>query len=355
VTASPAGIPTGRATWLDPAWRGEIIEWADAELAARGRRIVGDVEQPHVRPWSTALRIPTDDGVAWCKASGPGSAHEGPLLEVVRRHGAPHVLLPLAVHPERPWLLFDDGGPTLRATRPDGTGDHDLEAWDRILREYAALQRSLEDEATTAEMLVAGVPDGRPVRLTRQLARLLDDDVAWARLTGEEAESGPSARARLRAAMPAIESAARELAGLSVADTLQHDDFHGGNILVGPDGDRFFDWGDGIVAHPFGTLTATFNSIAHHTGRSHDDPVFEALRDAYLEAWIDAAPRADLLRAVALARDFGCIGRSLAWERSLLDLEVEEMDGFGDSIAGWLVEFAGRLDGPAWADAPGLR
>lgn len=349
MTASPAGVPTGRATWLDPTWRADILGWAEAELAARRRRIVGEVEHPHVRPWSTAIRIPTDHGVAWCKGSGPGSAHEGPLLEVFRRHDVPHVLLPLAVHPDRPWLLFDDGGPTLRATRPDGTGDHDIAAWERILREYAALQRSMEGETGTAELLAAGVPDGRPVALSEQLARLLDDDVAWSRLTGEDAEAGPAARARLRAAMPEIAATAGELAGLGVAATVQHDDFHGGNILVGPDGDRFFDWGDGIVAHPFGTLTATFNSIAHHTERSHDDPVFAVLRDAYLDAWADAAPRGDLLRAVALAGDFGCIGRSLAWERALTGLEVDEMDGFEDSIAGWLVEFATRLDGDVWA------
>ena len=51
---------------------------------------------------------------------------------------------------------------------------------------------------------------------------------------------------------------------------------------------------------------------------------------------------------MALARDFGCIGRALAWERALTGLDVDEMDGFGDSVAGWLVELAGRLDGPTW-------
>ena len=74
--------------------------------------VVGEVEQPQVRPWSTAMRIPTSAGVVWFKASGPGPAHEGPLLEVFRVFGVAHVLLPLAVHPERPWILFEDGGPT---------------------------------------------------------------------------------------------------------------------------------------------------------------------------------------------------------------------------------------------------
>ena len=135
----------------------------------------------------------------------PAPAHEGPLLEVFRRHGVEDVLLPLAVHPERPWLLFDDGGPTLRATRPDGTGDHDLAAWERILAEYAALQRSVEGEATRDEMLAAGVPDGRPSRLPGELARLLEDDVAWSRITDDERAAADAARARLRGSLAAVE------------------------------------------------------------------------------------------------------------------------------------------------------
>ena len=140
--AGPA--PTGKRTWLDPAWQAEALGWAERTLAGLGRRIDGPVEQPHVRPWSTAFRIPTDRGPAWLKATGPGPAYEGPLLDVFAARGVRRVPLPLAVHPDRPWLLLDDAGPTLRQTRPDGTGDHDLAAWERILAEYAELQRSLD-------------------------------------------------------------------------------------------------------------------------------------------------------------------------------------------------------------------
>jgi hypothetical protein len=336
-------------------WRARVLAWAESALAPRGRRIVGDIEQPHVRPWSTAFRVPTSEGIVWLKATGPGNAHEGPLLEVLRRHAAPHVLLPLAVHPNRPWFLIEDGGPTLRATRPDDHGDHDLDAWARILREYAELQRALEGDAGVADMLGAGAPDGRPLVMPTELARLLDDDAAWSRLTPEDVDAGARARARLRASLPAVALAAEELAALGIAPSIQHDDLHGGNFLVGPGGDRIFDWGDGVVAHPFSTLTVTFNSIAHKTGRDLGDPAFAPLRDAYLEAWAEVAPRDALLRAVALARDFGCIGRALAWERALTSLDADEMDGFGDSVAGWLMEFAGRLEGETWTGAAATR
>jgi len=135
-----------------------------------------------------------------------------------------------------------------------------------------------------------------------------------------------------------------ELEAAGISASIQHDDLHGGNILVGPDGDRFFDWGDAVIAHPFSTLTTTFNSIAHHTGRALDDPVFDRLRDVYTDAWTDRLPAADLARVVALARALGCISKSLAWERNLTGLDTDEMDGNGDAVAGWLMEFDERFE-----------
>ena len=336
--------PTGKRTWLDPIWQAGILGWAREVLAGLGRRIDGPVEQPHVRPWSSAFRIPTDGGTVWLKATGPGPAHEGPLLELFRKRGVDHVLLPLAVHSNRPWILFDDGGPTLRQTRPDGSGDHDLEAWARILREYAALQRSLESGEAVAAMLAAGVPDGRPERLTGELVRLLDDDGAWARLQDADGDEGRTTRSRLRQQYSEVAERAVELASIGIAPSIQHDDLHGGNILVGPAGDRFFDWGDAVVAHPFSTLAVTFNSIAHKTKLSQDDPAFGHLEAVYLGAWTNAASPADLARAARLARVFGCLNRALNWERALIDVADEEVAEFGDSVAGWVVEFEGRFE-----------
>jgi hypothetical protein len=355
VNEEPPGAEAWRRAWLDPAWQADVLGWGERELATLRRSIVGAVEQPHLRPWATAFRIPTDRGVAWLKATAPGPAYEGRLLELFRKRNVRRVVLPLAVHAAQPWLLSDDAGPTLRQTRPAGDGDHDLGAWERILREYAHVQRSVEGDDAVAEMLGAGVPDGRPTALVGELVRLLDTEAPWDRLTPEDTFDGAVARRRLRAALPVIAAAAEELASLGIPPSIQHDDLHGGNIMVAPTGDRFFDWGDSVVAHPFATLNVTFNSIASKTGRPFDDPVFDALRDAYLEAWTGVAPRGALVRAAAIARDLGCIHRSLSWERAVMGLGVGEMDGFDDSVAGWLMELAGRLDGPTWTDALSTR
>jgi hypothetical protein len=336
--------PTGRHTWLDPAWQAEIRGWAEQVLAVLGREIAADVEQPHVRPWSTVFKLTTWHEHVWLKATGPAGAHEGPLLDVFRDRYARNVLLPLAVHPERPWILFDDGGPTLRQKMADDGVDRDFDAWERILREYAALQRSLEADDTVAAMLKAGTPDGRPPMLIAGLERLLDDDVAWSRLTEEDREPGASARTALRDRLGRVRELATELGDGPILPSIQHDDFHDGNVLTGFGGDRFFDWGDASVAHPFATLTVTFNSIAHKTGLAQDDDQFVRLERAYLDAWVDSAPVETLQRQAKLARVFGCIGRSLSWERALAGLEPEDMEANGDAVAGWLMEFSERLN-----------
>ena len=87
-----------------------------------------------------------------------------------------------------------------------------------------------------------------------------------------------------------------------------------------------------MIGHPFATLAGTFASIARRTGRDPGDPAFERLRDAYIEAWTDVAPRAELGVAIAATQDLAPIGKALAWERALIDLDRTR----------WTVTRAGR-------------
>ena len=118
------------------------------------------------------------------------------------------------------------------------------------------------------------------------------DDRIWSRVGAPErpaADVRPGPLASRGAA--AVTDLAGRASDAGVPASIQHNDFHGGNIVVGPDGERFFDWGDAVVGHPFATLAGDFASIARRTGRRPDDPAFERLRDAYIEAWTDVAPR----------------------------------------------------------------
>ena len=333
----------GATGWTEPAWVESILAWARERLAAHGRSVVGTVEQPHVRPWSTVFRIPTDSGPVWCKASAPGTAHEAHLLTAFREWGIRHVLLPVDADTERGWLLFEDGGPTLRQTRPDGTGDADLAAWERILADYAGLQRSVE--LRSGELLARGVPDGRPEALPGELQRIVDDDRWWAQVGADDRPAAEVGRERLRGLGEWVAAAAGTLDRSGIAVTIQHDDLHGGNVFVGPPEVRFFDWGDAAVAHPFGTLVTTLNSVAYRLDTDPDGPELRRLRDAYLEAWTDVLPRDGLHEVLEVALDLGRISRSAAWARALSGVDATAMGTFGDAPAMWLVDLVERLDG----------
>jgi hypothetical protein len=67
------------ADWSSPAFLDEATDWIDEQLLAHGLERTGRVEQPHLRPWATALRAETTGGPVWLKAPGTGTVCEVPL------------------------------------------------------------------------------------------------------------------------------------------------------------------------------------------------------------------------------------------------------------------------------------
>ena len=155
--------------WLDHALEPAAQEWIVTELAAAGRRIGPGTDQPRIRPWSTVLRIATDDGSVWFKANGPGTTYEPWLMSALADWAPGRVLEPLATDPDRGWSLLPDGGPILRSL-PD---DEVLARWERILPEYAQFQQGIVGRVD--DMVRHGVPDDRPAHMPGRLAALLGD------------------------------------------------------------------------------------------------------------------------------------------------------------------------------------
>ena len=105
---------SGVLLWTDPQWLAEAYTWIRERLEALGVRPTGDIEQPHVRPWSTVMRVPTSGGDVWFKANIPALAYEAGVVGVLART-RPDLLPELAaVDLERGWMLMGDGGERLR-------------------------------------------------------------------------------------------------------------------------------------------------------------------------------------------------------------------------------------------------
>ena len=97
------------------------------------------------------------------------------------------------------------------------------------------LQRSLEGDGAVAAMLAAGTPDGRPERLTGELERLVDGRRG---LGPPDARGGGRRCRRPRGACaarcPRSRPARTNWRAPASRRSIQHDDLHGGNIMVGP-------------------------------------------------------------------------------------------------------------------------
>ena len=91
--------------WTDLAFLAEAHAWIRAHVEP-----AGEIEQPHVRSWATALRVPTADGVVWFKASADEVAHEGPLVELLSSRRPDVVPPPIAIDAGRAWMLSHDAG-----------------------------------------------------------------------------------------------------------------------------------------------------------------------------------------------------------------------------------------------------
>ena len=150
---------SGTILWSTPEWRAGAVAWLDEQLSKAGMARIGDAEQPHLRPWATALAVQTDRGKVWLKAACPGTRFEIALYPLLARAAPRWVLEPIAVDTDRGWIVLPDGGTVLGDA---ASGDELASALARVLPAYAELQRALIPHA--AELIAQGVADMRAAR-----------------------------------------------------------------------------------------------------------------------------------------------------------------------------------------------
>ena len=281
--------------WTDPRWQAEAHVWIHAELERLGAGVVGPIEQPHVVPWSTVLRVPTEGGDLYFKANAPELRHEAAVATLLARLRPDCLPQPLAVELERGWMLMADAGTRLREVIER---ERELERWLDVLPLYAGVQVDLAGHVD--ELLALGAPDLRLATLALKYERLLDE------LEG----LSPEESRRLRGLVPHVVELCDELAAYGVPETIQHDDFHDGQVYVRNGGYLLLDWGDACVSHPFFTLSVTLEGgLAWGLDDVQDSVDVAPFRDAYLAQF--GRDGADLVQACTVALRLGWVCRSV--------------------------------------------
>jgi phosphotransferase family enzyme len=283
--------------WTDPLWLADAHEWIHVQVARLGAGVVGTIDQHHVRPWSTVMRVPTENGDLYFKANTSALRHEAALVTLLAAR-RPDCVPPLvAVDIERGWMLMADGGARLREIVER---ERDLTCWLEILPLYAGLQIDLAGDVE--ELLAAGVPDLRLSTLSSKYEQLLDD----------LPELPSHDRRRLEGNVSRVREMCEELAGYGLSETIQHDDFHDGQVFVRDGRYLLLDWGDACVSHPFFTLSVTLEGVlAWGLDDVQGSVEVEPFQDAYLAPFNRIANGADLDAASETAIRLGWVCRAV--------------------------------------------
>jgi hypothetical protein len=315
--------------WSSAEWRESAVSWINRQLADANIRRMGDVELVRRRPWGTVLKTATSHGVVWFKASGPNTAFEIGLYELLQRVNVECVVKPIGLDLARSWILLPDGGPSL-VERFEGPAL--VEKLKTVLPKYAQLQRDLAPHLT--DLLTLGVSDMRPTIMPSRFAQAFECIGEYVRTSSEVQVRETYARAA--ALRKTYQSWCSKLAGAPGGSSLDHNDLHGWNILISgaPDHERmvFYDWGDSVIAHPFASMLVTLGWLQAHYLKVHmDAPEVRLLRDAYLEPFGTLGSRADLIEVLELACRVGKVARALTWYRALATEPHQPVSEFADA------------------------
>jgi hypothetical protein len=289
--SSPDSRPSPDGRWRDPEFVRSAHAWIDAQLDRLRIARSGSIEQPHVYAWSTVMRVPTVRGDVWFKANTDVLRHEAAVASLLSEQSPDLVAAPLAVDRATGWMLMSDAGRRLRDLIPE---ERSLSRWLAVLPRYAELQIAFSDRVD--ELLALGVPDMRLAVLPEKYERLVAEADVEQRFVDATAH---------------VRSLCDRLGAYGIAETIQHDDLHDGQVFVGDDAELVMDWGDACVSHPFFTLSVTLEGvIAWGIDDEEDSEDITPYRDAYLGPFA-AKYDVDLRAAVDLALRLGWACRAV--------------------------------------------
>ena len=298
--------------WQDLEWKEQEREWIHAHAQRHSTLVTGEIEQPHMYAWSTVLHVPTDQGKLFFKATAHETIYEAALTQALARWFPDCMPELVAVDAGRGWMLMRDGGEQLRASiRPT----KDLAPWKRVIKRYAEVQIGLAEHVT--EMLSLRIPDHRLSVLPTRFNQLLTNEDSF--MIEQEKGLTSAEWQQVQAKAPRLKEICQQLAAYGIPESLNHGDFHDGNILLKDGRITFFDWGDGDITHPFVSLRTFFVSIeiALDLEDYSFTPEMAELLDIYLKPWQKFASQEDLLKAYQLSKPLASIVKALAWHTTI--------------------------------------
>jgi hypothetical protein len=309
----------------------ECEAWARRCLDGLGLEVPIRLSLVKRRAWSTVWRIETAGPTYYLKAASPGFDVEPALLLQLARWTCALVVEPVAAEPHRGWLITRDAGLPLRdllAVDPDKGLTH-LEG---ILVAYGQAQIA----ATTHSSVLKSMLEDRSLKvMSENFARVILEPglLAAGGAIEDELRRRDQWIARCR-------KLCENLATLGLPMTLEHGDFHAGNMLLAGKACRIADWGDAAWSHPFFSLDVSLDNACQLLTTDRANPRLQRVSAAYLAVWRAAGHAGDLERGLVLAQQLRPAHGVLQWSRGLAHMPQEARVSAAQHMMQWLRAFA---------------
>jgi hypothetical protein len=100
--------------WHDPDWQQQAHEWILTQTSRQSILLTGEIEQPHAYAWSTVMRVSSNEGTLFFKATAAETVYEAALTQKLVGWYPDCMPELVAVDIPRGWMLMRDGGEQLR-------------------------------------------------------------------------------------------------------------------------------------------------------------------------------------------------------------------------------------------------
>ena len=298
--AQVMAVQPRRRPWAKPGGPALDVRWADAALAAAGRRRVGPATQ--VKTWNLSCvhKLPTDEGNVWLKVTGPEQTREEIPIAEVAAVDRDLVAQVVAADPER--------GRIVCAELPGrDLPDQHLDVVVAAVERWVHVQAELATTGTEA-LVRSGVRAWPMADLADPVERLLREEKTSALSATERAQLGALLR-ELSGRTTAIRAA-------GVPDTLVHGDFTPINWRGDQSRVAIMDWSDAYVGHPAADLVALLSRMPAEW--------HPAVIEAWCRTWGEAVPGSDPSVTVDLVRPLVHMRMALVYAAFLDAIEESE-------------------------------
>ncbi len=323
-----------RAPWEDIGWHDSACSWIRDQLSSIGLPASGPIIQDRAWGLSCTMRIATESGNVYFKATPPFMAHEGRAMQAVAENCPELVPPPLALDSERGWLLMPDFGGRMLHECPD------IRRWEEALRIFSTAQVRQADHV--GFWMTQNIPDRR---LTRMVAMIDPLIASCAQMLNGGSDGLTEAEINdLRSLSMPLKLVCARLAQFGVPHTLVHGDL-GGNILMTDAGYTYFDWTDVCISHPFFEM-ATISGAYFDESVLRDNPDAETrLRDAYLKPWTGILPMERLVEEFEHSRPLGTLHQAMTYMWILTNISPDARPELHGGLLHWvrnLLRLCGR-------------